>query len=176
MTDRGKLALIIIGGIALAAALAGGGYVATEYWLSSANAQKWAAALAAAEQQYGLPAGLLSRIAYQESHFRSDIIDGTTASPAGALGMMQLMPQFFSSVRVPVPFSDQDTLNQIDQAAQLLSQNYTHFGDWQSAIAAYNAGAGTVDKYLNGAIAQLPQETQNYVAAVTADLPNLATA
>ena len=176
MTDNQKLLLLIIGGVALSIALAGGGYVATEYWLSSANAQKWASALAAAEAQYGLPAGLLSRIAYQESHFRSDIIDGTTASPAGALGLMQLMPQYFSSVQVPVPFSDSDTVAQIGQAAQLLAQDYARFQDWSLAIAAYNDGAGNVDKYVNGAIGSLPTETQNYVAAVAADLPNLASA
>lgn len=176
MTDGQKLLILIAGGIALAAALAGGGYVATEYWLQSANAQKWAAALAAAEKQYGIPSGLLSRIAYEESHFITSIINGTQASSAGALGMMQLMPQYFSTVNVPIPFTDSDTLAQIDQAAQLLSSLYQQFQNWPNAIAAYNAGAGTVQSYLNGNISALPQQTQTYVAQITADLPNLAVA
>lgn len=176
MTDKGKFILLLAGGLLLAAALGSGGYMAAEYWLDSANAQAWAPVLASAEAQYGLPAGLLSRIAYQESHFRSDIIDGTTASPAGALGMMQLMPQYFSSVRVPVPFTGSDTQAQINQAAQLLNSLFQEFGDWSLAIAAYNAGSGTVQNYVNGSLSSLPTETQNYVTEVTADLPNLANA
>lgn len=176
MTSGQKLTLAIIAGVVIAAALAGGGYVATEYWLASANAQKWAPALAAAEQQYGLPSGLLSRIAYEESHFITAIINGTEPSSAGALGMMQLMPQYFNSVNVPVPFTDSDTLAQINQAAQLLQSLYSQFGNWTNAIAAYNAGSGTVQDYLNGTISSLPQQTQTYVAQITADLPNLAAA
>lgn len=137
-------------------------------WKNVAEGSTWVPVLNAAEQQYGLPQDLLARVAYQESHFRESIIRGTQASPAGALGIMQLEPAYFSSVRVPVPFSDSDVRAQIDEAAQQLQSLYGEFGDWSLALAAYNAGAGNVRKY--GGIPPFT-ETQNYVAQITADVP-----
>lgn len=168
--------LLIVGGVALLVALTTGGVVTADFnsaaWMSSTNAQKWAAALGDAESTFGIPAGLLSRIAYQESRFRQDVIDGTTVSSAGALGLMQLMPQYFDTVQRPVPFSDQDTLDQISQAAQLLASNFNQLGDWTAATAAYNAGAGTIGKVLNGT-ATLPLQTAQYIQQVSADLPGV---
>lgn len=144
----------------------------TTAWMSSQNAQKWASALANAESLHDIPPGLLSRIAYQESHFVQSIIDGTQSSPAGALGMMQLMPQYFDTVRRAIPFSDQDTSDQIEQAATLLSSLYNQLGDWTSATAAYNAGAGAIKKVIAGT-QSLPAETANYIANIAADLPQI---
>jgi soluble lytic murein transglycosylase-like protein len=168
--------LWIAGGVLLLSALGTGGVVAvntvTALWMSSQNAQKWAQALAQAESAYGIPAGLLARIAYQESHFRQEIIDGTKPSNAGALGLMQLEPEYFSTVNRPIPFSDQDTLDQITDAANFLAGLYAHFGDWTAATAAYNAGEGAIDKVLAGT-RTLPSQTATYLQQVSADLPQL---
>lgn len=137
-------------------------------WKSAGSGPQWVPELNAVEQQFGIPTDLLARVAYQESRFREDVIRGTTASGAGALGMMQLMPQYFPSVNVPRPYTDADVRNQITAAAQQLSRLYGQFGDWSLALAAYNAGAGNVEKY--GGIPPFP-ETQNYVAQITADVP-----
>lgn len=136
-------------------------------WKSAGQAAVWLGPLAAAEQAYSIPTDLLARIAYQESRFRQDIIDGTTASSAGALGMMQLMPQYFTSVQVPLPFSDNDTSAQIEQAAAFLASNFQQLGTWQLAVAAYNAGVARVRK-------SIPTSTQTYVAQIIADVPGLA--
>ena len=137
-------------------------------WKSAGSGPQWVPVLNAAEQQFGIPTDLLARVAYQESRFREDIIRGTKASGAGALGMMQLMPQYFPVVNVPRPYTDADVSNQITAAAQQLSSLYSRFGDWSLALAAYNAGAGNVEKY--GGIPPFT-ETQNYVAQITADVP-----
>lgn len=163
---------IIAGAAILASLTTVGVNYAMSAWMTSANAQKWSAALSQAENQYGLPSGLLSRIAYQESRFIQAVIDGTRASSAGALGMMQLMPQYFNTVQRPTPFSDADTLDQINQAAQLLASLYAHFGDWTAAVAAYNAGQGTIDHVLAGT-ANLPGQTADYIAQVSSDLPGI---
>ena len=88
---------------------------------------------------------------------------------------MQLMPHWFASVRVPVPFSDADTRNQVGEAATLLKSLYHQFNDWQEAVAAYNWGAGNEHlsfvqhgQYL---LADMPEQTQNYVRDVFADVP-----
>jgi soluble lytic murein transglycosylase-like protein len=128
-----------------------------------AGGDEYLPALAAAEIEYAIPTDLLARIAYQESRWRSDIVSGATRSPAGAVGLMQLMPGYF-------PNAGQDWHADIVTAAQLLALNYRRFGNWQTALAAYNDGAGNIDAWLQGK-RPLPQETQAYVAQVCADVP-----
>lgn len=140
------------------------------WWQNSANAQKWAPVILAAEKQYGIPVGLLARQAYEESGYRTSVINGTQPSSAGALGILQLMPQYFTSVQVPIPFSDGAVEGQIAQAAGYMRQLYNQFGNWGYALAAYNAGPGTVNNVLNGT-QPLPLQTKNYVSQILADVP-----
>jgi soluble lytic murein transglycosylase-like protein len=169
--------LWLLGGVAVLATLGGGTVIALASWQESANAQKWAPVLAAAEQASGLPTNLLARQAYAESAYRQSIIDGTQASPAGALGILQLMPQYFDTVQRPTPFSDQDTTDQINQAAAQMAALYQQLlplaqssgaNPWALALAGYNAGAGNVQKY--GGIPPFA-ETQAYVTSILADVP-----
>jgi soluble lytic murein transglycosylase-like protein len=132
-------------------------------WMDQGEGPLWMPALNDAEVRHKIPKNLLARIAYQESHFRSDIITGRVRSPVGALGMMQLMPQFFPQAGVSV-------LADIETAADLLASLYRRFHDWQAAVAAYNDGGGNIDKVLKGE-KQMPLETRNYVAQVFADVP-----
>ena len=130
-------------------------------WLDNPNAKKYLPALNAAENKYGIPQNLLARIAYQESRWRDDIITGKTKSKVGALGIMQLMPQYHPTVNALDPFAA------IDYAGAFLSSLYKQFKSWPLAVAAYNAGAGNVTKYKG-----VPPftETRNYVKQVFADL------
>lgn len=137
-------------------------------WKSAGSGPQWVPELNAAERQFGIPTDLLARLAYQESRFREDVIRGTNVSGAGALGMMQMLPQYFSSVNVPIPYTDADVSAQITQAAQNLVSLYNQLGSWPLALAGYNAGAGNVKKY--GGIPPFT-ETQNYVAQIMADVP-----
>jgi soluble lytic murein transglycosylase-like protein len=138
-------------------------------WKSVQQGPQWVPVINAAENQAGIPPDLLARMAYQESHFRQEIIDGTKASPAGALGILQMMP-IFASVRVPIPFTPQDTRRQIAEAAAELARLYSVYQDWGLATAAYNDGQGNVNKYLAGTRA-LPAETLTYVSDVLTDVP-----
>jgi soluble lytic murein transglycosylase-like protein len=145
-------------------------------WQSVEAGPAWMPVLNAVEVNESLPADLLARIAFQESSFRPGVIDGTVPSDAGALGIMQLMPQFFDSVKAPIPFGPVDTRAQISQSAQLLASLYERFKDWQVAVAAYNWGGGSVhhqwvtdsSTYI---LADMPTQTQNYVKQVFADVP-----
>ena len=139
-------------------------------WKTVQQGPKWVPVLNAAEAQYGIPPDLLARIAYQESHFRPDIIDGTTVSSAGALGMMQLMPAYFQSVNVPRPFNEGDTLAQIDEAARELVRLQGVFHQWAVAVGAYNAGQGTMQAHLTQG-SPLPTETALYIDQVMSDVP-----
>lgn len=148
----------IIGLIALSFAIPH----ASADWKLAKNAEKYLPLLRNAEIKYRIPQDLLARLAYQESHFRDDIVSGRTISSAGALGLMQLVPRWHPGV---------NALNvsaAIDYAARYLLQLRQQFGDWRLALAAYNAGPGTVQKY--GGIPPFP-ETQQYVSQILLDVP-----
>lgn len=152
------------------ALLAGGIWGGARVLDQSENRKKWTPALAAAEQCYGLPAGLLVRQAQEESSFLSANINGTNPSSAGALGILQLEPAYFASVRAPVPFSDAATSAQIAQAAQEMARLYGLYGSWALALAAYNWGEQNVNNWL-GTGGALPPETVKYVSDIVADVP-----
>jgi len=150
---------------------------AVQGWKTVKDGPTWVPVLNAAEQQYGIPPDLLARMAYQESHFRPEIIDGTKASSAGALGLMQLIPganskgvQYYPSVNVPRPFTPDDTRAQIQEAARFLVSLMNRYNDWALAVAAYNDGPKNIDQYVAGN-RPLPPETSSYVADVLADVP-----
>lgn len=121
-------------------------------------------ALNAAEDQYAIPADLLARVAYQESHWRADIVNCTLISPAGAVGLMQLEPKFF-------PGAGQDWRMDVNTAAHELARLYGVFKSWRLAVMAYNWGQRNVQKYQDGKITKMPQETSDYVTEVFFDVP-----
>ncbi len=112
-----------------------------------------------AGRRYDVSPALLSAVARQESGFNPGAV-----SPAGAQGLMQLMPGTASGLGVTNPF---DPVQAIGGAARLLHDLLDRFGSTQLALAAYNAGPGAVLRY--GGVPPYP-ETQHYVQAVMATL------
>ncbi len=103
---------------------------------------------------------------------------GGARSPAGAVGMFQLMPATAKHFGLSLwPWDQREqTKPAARAAAKYLHQLHGQFGDWRLAIAAYNCGAGTVQKALTRYHAKsfariaphLPAETQMYVPKVEA--------
>jgi soluble lytic murein transglycosylase-like protein len=115
----------------------------------------YAALFTASGQRYGLDPALLAAVARTESGY-----DPAAVSPAGARGLMQLMPATARSLGVDPLVPAQA----VDGAARLLSDHLRAFnGRVDLALAAYNAGPGAVRQY-NG-VPPYP-ETQNYVRLV----------
>lgn len=113
--------------------------------------------LIAAANQYGLDPNLFIRQARQESGLNQGAV-----SPAGAIGVMQLMPATAQSLGV----NPNDATQNIQGGAQYMAQMLKRYnGNYPLALEAYNAGPGRVDAYLNKG-APLPAETQKYVAAI----------
>ena len=104
--------------------------------------------------RHGVDASLLAAVASVESNF-----DAGAVSPAGAQGLMQFMPATAKGLGV----SPLDPASAVDGAARYLKQLTGQFGSTELALAAYNAGPGTVSRY--GGIPPYP-ETQNYVRNV----------
>ncbi len=137
-----------------------GGVAATGAVSSSVSgATPYADLFARASQKHGVPADLLVAVARQESSFNPRAV-----SPAGAQGIMQLMPGTAAGLGVKNSF---DPAQAIDGAAKLLKSLLSEFGRTDLALAAYNAGPGAVHRY-DG----IPPyaETQNYVRRIMADL------
>jgi membrane-bound lytic murein transglycosylase D len=104
--------------------------------------------------------------------------DPRARSPDGAVGLFQLMPATAKRYGLRVSMFDQrvNAEENARAAAKYLRYLHGHFKDWRLALAAYNAGEGTVQKLLDrhkaktfDAIAtRLPAETQMYVPRVEA--------
>lgn len=116
-----------------------------------------AQALLSASQKTGVPAQLLAAIAKQESGWRAQI-----GSPAGAQGLMQLMPATARGLGVT---NVNDPFQNALGGAKYIKQQLERFsGNIRLALAAYNAGPNAPGL----AIGQLPPygETRHYVQAV----------
>ena len=91
--------------------------------------------IASTAEQYGIPPSIALAVAQIESSFNQSAV-----SPAGAIGVMQLMPGTAGDLGV-----DPTDLNQnIQGGIAYLQQLYAKFGDWATALAAYNAGPGNI--------------------------------
>ncbi len=108
---------------------------------------------------YGVEPRLLAAVAQQESGF-----DPKAVSPAGARGLMQLMPATAAGLGVTNSF---DPAQAVDGAAKLLRDLLDRFGRVDYALAGYNAGPGAVLRY--DGIPPYP-ETQNYVRSIMSSL------
>jgi len=131
------------------------------------NYQKWADLFTATEKNLGMPENLLVRVAWQESRFRSDIIDCELNSGAGAMGIMQIVPRWHPNVE---PCNPQSA---IPYAGAYLYKLKQRFGTWDKALAAYNWGQGNLSKLnLNneGWLSETPSETRQYVSSIKRDL------
>ncbi len=108
---------------------------------------RYAAWTRAAAERNNIPPELLARLLYQESKY-----DKNSVSPnRKALGIAQLTPDALRSVgRDPRTFNYYDPQAAIDAGAAYLAQQYRRFSNWPKAVAAYNAGGGRVEGWLQG--------------------------
>ena len=104
--------------------------------------------------QYGIPSDLFLKQINAESAW-----DPNAVSHAGALGLAQLMPSTARELGV----DPLDWRQNLEGGARYLKQQYDRFGNWDHALAAYNAGPNRVEQY--GGIPPF-EETQNYVAKI----------
>ena len=130
--------------------------------------------------EYGVPENLIYAVIKTESGFDSSVV-----SKKGAVGLMQLMPATFEWLTKDI-LRDHlgvgmlyDPETNIKYGTYYLSRLYNKFGDWDTALAAYNCGEGKVAEWLVDSrysadgkkliIKNIPseyKETKNYVNKV----------
>ncbi|MDU4959907.1 MAG: lytic transglycosylase domain-containing protein [Sporomusaceae bacterium] len=105
--------------------------------------------------RHGVKPALAVAVARAESNFAADAV-----SPAGATGVMQLMPDTAKALGVS---NAADVGENIDGGVRYLKQMLGLFNDERLAVAAYNAGPEAVKHYRG-----VPPyaETQNYVKKI----------
>lgn len=133
--------------------------------MAGINKQEIKNLIALEAQRQGVPVDLALALAKQESGFNPSV-----KSSAGAIGVMQLMPATAKSLGVN-PNNIQENIR--GGIAYLKQQLNKYNGNYELALAAYNAGPGAVDKAKG-----VPpyKETQNYVKNIMASvIPNQIT-
>lgn len=130
-----------------------------QQWPSKETVSKYHNEIAYAARETGLSPKLIEAVMMQESSG-----DSTAVSVKGAQGLMQLMPDTAEALGVADAF---DPGENILGGARYLKSLLNRFGDLRSALAAYNAGPGTVERY--GGVPPY-EETQNYVDGIVANL------
>lgn len=108
-----------------------------------------------AARREGIDPALLDSLVAAESAY-----DPAARSRAGALGLTQLMPTTAAALGVTQPFDPEQNLS---GGAKYLAQMLNKFGSLETALAAYNAGPGAVERH--GGVPPYA-ETQAYVRRV----------
>ncbi len=103
-------------------------------------------------EQYDVPEHLIYAVIRTESNFDRDAV-----SSAGAIGLMQIMPDTFEWLTNYQLFDHfelgmcYDAQTNIRYGVYYLRWLYDRYGRWNEACAAYNAGPGRVDEWLTDA-------------------------
>ncbi|MFP5454303.1 MAG: lytic transglycosylase domain-containing protein, partial [Alphaproteobacteria bacterium] len=127
-----------------------------------------------AAQRFRIPAAWIRAVMRAESAG-----DVRAISSAGAMGLMQIMPDTWAELRIRhrLGRNPYDPRDNILAGAAYLREMYDRYGS-PGFLAAYNAGPGRYEEYLAGR--PLPAETRAYVAALVpsfggGDLPGAIT-
>ncbi len=137
-------------------------------------------------QEYDISPLLIYAVIKTESNF-----DSSAVSNKGAIGLMQMMPDTFEWLTRDMLHEHlnigmlYDPETNIKYGTYYLSRLYGRFGDWDTAIAAYNGGEGNVSEWLKDKrysddgckliIDNIPtefKETENYVKKVNRAFKN----
>ena len=127
----------------------------------------WGPYIQEAAARFRVPGHWVRAVMHQESGGEQQ-----ATSPVGAMGLMQIMPTTYDELRARHQLGEDpyDPHNNILAGTAYIREMYDRYGA-PGFLAAYNAGPDRVDSYLAGQAA-LPDETVNYLAAIT---PNLGT-
>ena len=164
---------LVLGAAVIVAAVAGGAaWVVTEEpeWYQQARYPlRYESIVRAHARNYDLRPTLLAAVIYTESKFDAD-----ARSTAGAVGLMQLLPDTAKGIatrtggnRFVVSDLVDPELN-VRYGSWYLRNLLDRYDDVGTALAAYHAGQGNVDRWRRAGVGIQFPETRTYVARVLA--------
>ncbi|MDE2167766.1 MAG: lytic transglycosylase domain-containing protein [Alphaproteobacteria bacterium] len=129
---------------------------------------RWQPLIAEAAQRFGPPQPWIRAVMKAESGGRLTLDGAPITSPAGAMGLMQVMPETYTAMRArlglgPDPYKPRDN---IFAGTAYLADMYQRYG-YPGLFAAYNAGPERFERYLQDGT-PLP-ETVRYLARIGSD-------
>ena len=127
----------------------------------------WGPYVREAAARFGVPEDWIRTVMRQESGGQQSGADGAPiTSSAGAMGLMQVMPDTYAGLRqrYALGADPYEPRSNILAGTAYLREMHARFGA-PAFLAAYNAGPERVAAYLAGST-MLPDETVNYVAAI----------
>jgi soluble lytic murein transglycosylase-like protein len=129
---------------------------------------RWDPLIADAAQRTGVPADWIRAVMHVESGGRTMLSeDEPMTSHAGAVGIMQVMPNTYAQMRTQYKLGADpyDPRDNVYAGAAYLRWLHKRYG-YPNMFAAYNGGPGTLEAYMRGE-RELPKETRNYLVNVT---------
>ena len=133
---------------------------------------RYEAIVTAHARNYDLDPALLAAVIYTESRFRAD-----ARSSAGALGLMQLLPETGRAIALRTGgdrFVVSDLLDpeiNVRYGSWYLRELRRKYGSTRTALAAYHAGQGNVDRWREQGVGIQFPETRAYVDDVLDVVP-----
>jgi hypothetical protein len=126
----------------------------------------WGPYITIAAGRFDVPSQWIRQVMRAESGGQEYMNGQLTVSPAGAMGLMQLEPETYQEMAARYglgadPFNPYDN---IMAGTAYIHEMYAVYGS-PGFLAAYNAGPGRLDSYMNYQ-RPLPHETTNYVAMI----------
>jgi len=167
-----RVILLMLGALAFAPAVVPASALAEPAGTVEQRIDRWQPHIAEAAARFDIPEAWIRAVMKAESGGRTRLGGRPITSRAGALGLMQVMPDTYAEMRLqhglgPDPHDPRDN---ILAGTAYLRAMYERFG-FPGLFAAYNAGPGRYQEHLDHG-RPLPAETRAYLAAL--DLPRLA--
>lgn len=128
--------------------------------------ERWRPIIEDASARFGMPTRWIERVMRAESGGRTMLNGHPIRSRAGAIGLMQLMPATWATMRARLELgtNPDDPRDNILAGTGFLRLMYDRFG-YPGLFGAYNAGPGIYAAFLAGR-RRLPGETVAYLATV----------
>ena len=138
---------------------------------------RWEPLIQEAAAKFHVPAKWIRAVMRQESGGRTVLSDNSPiVSPAGAMGLMQLMRGTYSEMAAQYKLGDDpfDPHDSIYAGAAYLNWLHHKYG-YPAMFAAYNDGPGNIEDHLHHG-RPLPAETRGYIASIARFLKEKTTA
>jgi len=159
---RRSALFLLLSGLAFAAAETSAVLAQVPSPVAAAPVHPHGAHITEASRRFGIPAAWIAAVMRAES--ASDV---RAVSSAGAMGLMQVMPDTWAELRTRhgLGRDPYDPRDNILAGTAYLREMWDRYGDVAAMLAAYNAGPARYDEYRSKG-RPLPAETRAYVASL----------